>query len=184
MKKITTKQAVLIVCILFLVSMLGSYMVQTSFFTVKQKATICTMNELVETIAANEEKYNKDLGPTLSKASLSQISFTTYIPKNATVDNPAPAIICAHGWNNSKEQQILNFVELSRRGFVVITVDLAGHGQSDVALQDESGWGNGNSECALAAVEYAMSLGFVDETREVSSDTAQETLQYRMPYFS
>ena len=59
MKKITTKQAVLIVCILFLVSMLGSYMVQTSFFTVKQKATICTMNELVETIAANEEKNNR-----------------------------------------------------------------------------------------------------------------------------
>ena len=89
MKKITTKQAVLIVCILFLVSMLGSYMIQTSFFTVKQKATICTMNELVETIAANEEKYNKDLGPTLSKPGLSQISFTTYIPKNATADNPA-----------------------------------------------------------------------------------------------
>ena len=165
MKKVTTKQAVIIVCILFLISMLGSYMVQTSFFTVKQKAIICNMNELTQTIAENEEKYGKDLGPTLSKAGLSQISLTVYIPKNATPENPAPAIICAHGWNNSKEQQILNFVELSRRGFVVVTVDLAGHGQSDVTLQDESGWGQGNSECALAAVEYAMSLGCVDETR-------------------
>jgi len=160
-----TKLAVLIVCGVFLLSMLGSYMIQTSFFTVKQQVTVCSMDDLLKQIADNEAKYNKDLGETLSKSSQSQISLTTYIPKNATPDNPAPVIVCAHGWNNSKEQQILNFVELSRRGFVVVAVDLAGHGRSDVALQDESGWGQGNSECALAAVEYAMSLGCVDETR-------------------
>ncbi len=106
-----TKLAVIIVCAAFLVSMLGSYMIQTSFFTVKQKVTVCSMDELLVTIADNEAKYNKDLGPTLSKSSLSQISLTTYIPKNATPENPAPVIVCAHGWNNSKEQQILNFVE-------------------------------------------------------------------------
>lgn len=158
MKKLTkTTIAVICVVAVLLLSMIGSYLVQTSFFSVKQVVTLCSMNDLVKTINENNEAAGKDLGATLSKGSASQISITTYIPKNATAENPAPAIICAHGWNNSKEMQIQNFVEMSRRGFVVVTVDLAGHGRSDAAI--------GDNNCVLAATEYAMSLACVDETQ-------------------
>lgn len=158
MKKLTkTTIAVICVVAVLLLSMLGSFLVQTSFFSVKQIVTLCSMNDLVKTIDANNEAAGKDLGATLSKGSASQISITTYVPQNATDKTPAPAIICAHGWNNSKEMQIQNFVELSRRGFVVVAVDLAGHGRSDAAITDNN--------CVLAAVEYAMSLSYVDETK-------------------
>lgn len=162
-----TKTAIAVICVvaLLLVSMLGSFIVQTNFFSVKQEVTLCSMKDLLKTIEDNNKETGKDLGATLSKGSDGQISMTTYIPKNATAETPAPCIIAAHGWNNSKEMQIQNFVELSKRGFVVVAVDLAGHGRSDASLTDESGWGKGNTECVLAATEYAMSLPYVDETK-------------------
>lgn len=163
MKKLTkTTIAVIVVVAVLLLSMIGSYLVQTSFFSVRQEVTLCSMTDLVETINNNIEEAGKDLGATLCGGSgfnkvTGQISMTTYIPSNATKENPAPAIISAHGWNNSKEMQIQNFVELSRRGFVVVAVDLAGHGRSDASI--------GDNGCVLAATEYAMSLPFVDETK-------------------
>ena len=93
--------AILVVVVLELVSMLGSYAVQTSGLSVRQEVITCTMNELVKRINDNNAKYGKDLGDTLSKGSDGQISLAVYIPGNATVDNPAPCVVCAHGWNAS-----------------------------------------------------------------------------------
>ena len=53
------------------------------------------------------------------------------------------------------------YLELVRRGFVVITIDMAGHGYSDVAINALTKETYG----ALAAVEYAMSLPCVDESK-------------------
>ena len=46
-----------------------------------------------------------------------QMSALLFIPDTATVDNPAPAIVCSHGWYNNREMQDLNYVEYARRGF-------------------------------------------------------------------
>lgn len=54
-----------------------------------------------------------------------------YVPDTATVENPAPAIVCSHGNYNNKEMQDANFVELARRGYVVLTIDQPNHGNSD-----------------------------------------------------
>jgi pimeloyl-ACP methyl ester carboxylesterase len=56
-----------------------------------------------------------------------------FIPSTATPDNPAPAIVTSHGLFNNKEMQDANFVELARRGFVVLAIDQANHGDSDLA---------------------------------------------------
>lgn len=56
-----------------------------------------------------------------------------YIPPNATTATPAPAIVSSHGAYNNKEMQDANCVELSRRGYVVLAVDQASHGKSDLA---------------------------------------------------
>ena len=54
------------------------------------------------------------------------------IPKTATKDNPAPAIVTSHGYLNNKEMADANYVELARRGFVVMSVDQPDHGDSEI----------------------------------------------------
>ncbi len=55
-----------------------------------------------------------------------------YIPKNASPDNKLPLIVLSHGSYNNLEHQDQNMIELSRRGFVVISNDAYGHGSSSV----------------------------------------------------
>lgn len=54
------------------------------------------------------------------------------IPKTATAETPAPAIVTSHGYLNNKEMTDANYVELARRGFVVLAIDQPDHGDSDV----------------------------------------------------
>lgn len=54
-----------------------------------------------------------------------------FIPENATADNPAPGIVTSHGMYNNKGMQDANFVELARRGYVVLAQDMPSHGDSD-----------------------------------------------------
>jgi len=82
------------------------------------------------------------------------------VPETATTDNPAPGIVCCHGLLNNKEMQDLNYVELARRGYVVLAIDMLSHGDSDIvpasSLKNASVY-----EGAL----YMSSLDFVDKTR-------------------
>lgn len=55
-----------------------------------------------------------------------------FVPKTATKDNPAPAIVTSHGYLNNKEMADANYVELARRGFVVLSIDQPDHGDSEV----------------------------------------------------
>ena len=59
------------------------------------------------------------------------MSALLFIPENATAENPAPGIVTSHGWYNNREMQDLNYVEWSRRGYVVMSIDMYGHGHSD-----------------------------------------------------
>lgn len=61
-----------------------------------------------------------------------RMSAYLFVPKTATKDNPAPAIVTSHGYLNNKEMTDANYVELSRRGFVVLAIDQPDHGDSDV----------------------------------------------------
>jgi dienelactone hydrolase len=54
-----------------------------------------------------------------------------YTPDSATAETPAPAIVVSHGWWNNREMQDANYVELARRGYVVLSIDMYGHGRSD-----------------------------------------------------
>lgn len=59
------------------------------------------------------------------------VSALLFIPENATPETPAPGIVTSHGWYNNREMQDLNYVEWARRGYVVISIDMYGHGHSD-----------------------------------------------------
>ena len=62
------------------------------------------------------------------------------IPENATAESPAPAVVTSHGYLNNKEMQDANYVELARRGFVVLAIDQPCHGDSQVmAIRNADG---------------------------------------------
>ena len=88
-----------------------------------------------------------------------EVSTLLYKPNNATADAPAPCIITVEGWYNNKEMQDLYSVEYARRGYVVIAVDMHGHGDS------ESTDSAGLYTAAVgldAAVELAGTLPYVN----------------------
>lgn len=87
------------------------------------------------------------------------------VPKTATRENPAPAIVVSHGWYNNREMQDLNYVEYARRGFVVISISMYGHGDSE-KLPNNTWWNDENNANGLYdAVKYLSRLPFVDNTR-------------------
>lgn len=55
-----------------------------------------------------------------------------FIPDTATAETPAPAVVVSHGYLNNKEMTDANYVELARRGYVVLAIDQADHGDSEV----------------------------------------------------
>ena len=58
------------------------------------------------------------------------MSALLYIPRTATVANPAPGILAIHGYINSRETQDGFAIEFARRGYVVLAIDQTGHGYS------------------------------------------------------
>lgn len=87
------------------------------------------------------------------------------IPKNATKETPAPAVVVVHGWGNSKEVQTPNYVELSRRGYVVLDIDMYGHGDSE-DLPQNTWWDEGNGANGVYdGVKLLASLPYVDATQ-------------------
>ena len=101
-----TTRLLCIAIVLTLIGTIGAWVLQTNFFSVK-----------VEDIYI----------PTNDQQSLHAIA---YIPKSATAESPAPAVIVCHGWSDSGEKMDAACIELSRRGIVVISMDAYGHGLS------------------------------------------------------
>ena len=87
-----------------------------------------------------------------------------YIPKSATEEFPAPAVVSSHGYNNTAEVQDLNCVELSRRGYVVIAIDAYGHGISELP-DTEVGEGIVKDMGTYSAMQYLGKLPYVDTNR-------------------
>jgi pimeloyl-ACP methyl ester carboxylesterase len=81
-----------------------------------------------------------------------------YVPASATAAKPAPAILASHGYINTREMQSPFAIELARRGFVVLAMDMAGHGYSEGAVGQVKDMGG------PAALRYLQSLPFVNKT--------------------
>lgn len=140
------------------VSMFGYSLVKTNGYTVDVTNYQMTLTDLSEKMAENLAENGRDIDVLFTLNDTYNYSFSTFIPKNATKDHPAPVVIGCHGYNNSKEMQLANYVELAKRGFVVVTPDLAGHGYTDAEIIDYTG----NTEGVIAAVNYAMTMDEVD----------------------
>ena len=136
--KLAAKHWTVIALIICLISMIGTSMVQTS----NQKIRIKNMT------------WESPEGFLLSA--------DLWIPPNATADTPAPAIVTVEGWYNNKEMQDMYNVELSRRGYVVLTLDMHGHGNSESVSSDHLYDGAVGVD---AAVQMVATLPYVDTAR-------------------
>jgi dienelactone hydrolase len=58
------------------------------------------------------------------------VSGLLYVPPTATPQTRAPAILASHGYINTREMQSPFAIELAHRGFVVLAMDMTGHGYS------------------------------------------------------
>lgn len=96
---------------------------------------------------------------TASGASMSALLFK---PNNVSAEKPVPGIIVSHGWFNNREMQDLNYVELARRGFVVMSIDMYGHGNSDAVAADKLPLGGIGM---YDAVKLMSNLPYVDATK-------------------
>lgn len=81
-----------------------------------------------------------------------------FVPKGVSAEHKAPAVVTSHGFLNNKEMQDANYVELARRGFIVMSVDQPDHGDSDVIPGDDS---DGIYQGVLALSR----MPFVDKSR-------------------
>lgn len=81
-----------------------------------------------------------------------------FLPDSASAESPAPAVVTSHGYLNNKEMQDANYVELARRGYVVLAIDQPMHGNSE---NHSSASANGVYQGALALSR----MPFVDASR-------------------
>src|SRR3989344_7145018 len=51
---------------------------------------------------------------------------------------PLPALIFVHGWKSKQEGNIKRATEIAKLGFVCLTLDLRGHGESDGTIDQFS----------------------------------------------
>lgn len=84
------------------------------------------------------------------------VSGLLYTPATATPATPAPGILVSHGYINTREMQSPFAIELSRRGYVVLAMDMTGHGYSG-GIVGTAGFGG------PAALRYLKSLPVVDK---------------------
>ena len=105
MKKKIPQLLLIVACVLFL---LGSVLAQT-FHT---------------------SMYTVDVDRIYFDTERGTLSGLLYMPKGASASDPRPAVVVTHGYLNSAEMQDLNAIELSRRGYVVLALDMYDHGHS------------------------------------------------------
>lgn len=87
-----------------------------------------------------------------------------YIPKGVSKDKPAPAVVNVHGYINTKEVQTGFSIEYARRGYIVLAIDMPGHGYSDGVPGGATGF-EGFFSGGPEAFKYLSGLDIVDKSK-------------------
>lgn len=126
---------------------------------------ICLISSVGASVAQTDGGFIAYHDVTFVSDSGNELDALLLIPETATAANPAPAIVCSHGWYNNREMQDLNYVEYARRGYVVISISMYGHGDSEI-VKNNVWWDDEyNANGLYDAVKYVSRLPMVDATR-------------------
>ena len=94
------------------------------------------------------------------------LAATLFKPISATSDTPAPFVAVVPGFQRSREALSNIAIELSRRGFVVVSIDPYGQGSSSSSMSTRSATYEGYGMFAL--IDYVFetdNLNYVDKSR-------------------
>jgi pimeloyl-ACP methyl ester carboxylesterase len=89
------------------------------------------------------------------------LSALLFKPRGVSSAKPVPAIVTSHGMLNSREMQDSAYVELARRGYVVVAIDMYGHGFSEVVTGPQRDKTRGTG--LYDAVDLVATLPYVDK---------------------
>ena len=101
---------------------------------------------------------------------VSRISFDTdsgtlsgllYMPKGVDASNPRATIVTTHGYLNSAEMQDETAIEMSRRGYVVLALDMYDHGHSHGNADNTGGFFKFWPTSLWDAAQYMYSQDYV-----------------------
>ena len=93
-----------------------------------------------------------------------QIRAKLFQPQAVTEEAPGPGLVYIHGYQNNRETSDAYAIELARRGFVVLSIDAIGRGNSgEPNAQDAPDFDP--TFGGTTSLAYLKSLPFVDETR-------------------
>lgn len=159
-KKVSAKTMLFVALGCMLLSMLGTWLLTNQFGSTKVESYIVTPMELAAMVDANNTVTGRNVTPLFSATDTKNtLNFNVYIPKNATAENPAPLVVTSP----RSDTQLSIYLELARRGFVVIAANMGGNGNTTSGNFDPTISGDGFG--LLPAVQYGMSLPCVDPTR-------------------
>ena len=86
----------------------------------------------------NTSFYQVDVTRISFETEKGTLSGLLYMPDGASADDPRPTIVTTHGYLNSAEMQDAPAIEMSKRGFVVLALDMYDHGHSMTKLDTEN----------------------------------------------
>ena len=69
------------------------------------------------------------------------MGYKLYVPKGVDESNPAPAVLCLHGYQNDHETSAGYAIEFARHGYVALAIDEFGHGSTSIGMVAR-GWTN------------------------------------------
>jgi hypothetical protein len=90
------------------------------------------------------------------------VSAVIRIPKTATSETPAPAMIVVPGGDCTADIAAPWAIELTRRGYVTLTMDYTGAGDTEVNMAEQY-WGTNGTMHLSTGYDYLTSLDFVDQ---------------------
>lgn len=122
---------------------------------------VCLFSMVCQNMLATSGGTVKIHRISLQTASGLTLAGDLYVPKTATAENPAPAVVLTHGSWKSREVMSTYTMELSRRGYVVFAFDQYGHG--------ESGNVHATGYDTYDAFTFVCNLPYVDETQVAAS---------------
>lgn len=140
MKRLASRNSfwLILSLVLFLIAGIGSSLVQTSGHSV----TMTTLN-WATTSGKIQSAY-------------------LFVPADASADDKRPAVVLSHGYNNQKQMQDNNYVELAKRGYVVLSIDRYSQGSSTINGRTEE---DTTATGAYEAVQLLATLPYVDASR-------------------
>ncbi|MHA2060145.1 MAG: dienelactone hydrolase family protein, partial [Candidatus Ranarchaeia archaeon] len=90
-----------------------------------------------------------------------RIHGTLQVPLGVSSVNPVPGVVAIHGFASTNEMMRAFSIELARRGCVVLSIDVADHGDSDPSPASSTDRGGKVAVEYLNTLPYVNSIGMV-----------------------